>query len=695
MDGGRPRPGHDPRCLLRSHEGAVRRSVVRISALGGGKDANADRFWGSGFFIAPGWVLTCAHVVGNGGGGVLDGATGIDITDWQGNTSEGRVELALPRLEHPDAPSRRWPLPDLALVEVAGAGEAECLWLSDRSAVAPAPASLHGWSRETGELALRFGTGTVTGWDAGGRALLLRGETPVAGCSGGPVVDTARGAVIGVSKGRGPDGGGLAVPVTELREIADTRPGRDLLHRLVRGHDRHHLRRYRQPDTASSWTDLQNAQRISAGGFTPGLRTQLYPLLAELPPPVNPGEVLALADRARKRVIQDPYQPGVEHDPRSWREGAGLLYGLRDSVGGREEGHGPVRDLELEAVLLYAAEVAAAVRRQRRAADEQPLSELCGWLKQASESISKVIRGEIDRTLAAPEGPRARADVIVEIDSSHYGDRYPWRVKLLYKDNNVRPLCGDEEGVPRGELHQTLRGPIAEALRQGDVGEHLADLQLVLPRELFDEPLDSWRLTPPGAAAGGIDPHTMPLGQRRLVYVRDRWRRDQPPIPEWHGRWRGAAAGVMTAVPLRQEVPRHGHSGTSPEGVNAAYRRLSEAPVTAVPVYCGPVADGGAGATAMAAALAAGHAVAIWRRSAPGHTDCADFHERADEFVQSVRTAGELHTRIRSLRRACADPDCPDEKAGWAQDIALLLDPPEPDPSGPLQAPGERPLGGP
>ncbi|MFF4157542.1 trypsin-like peptidase domain-containing protein [Streptomyces sp. NPDC001678] len=710
-------------------EGTARRAVVRISAPGGGYDASGARFWGSGFFIAPGWALTCAHVVGNGGGDVLRGATAVDVTDWQGRTAPGRVAFALPMPADPDVPPRPWRLPDLALLEVEGAEGAECLWLSDRSAVVPAPISLHGWSMDMGELGPRFGVGTATGGDgADGSAMLLRGEIPVAGCSGGPVVDTARGAVIGVCKGRGKDTAGLAVPITALRRLADDLPGRDRLHAVIRAHDRHHYARYRAVGTGAGWTGMQQALRPGpADGFTPVLRTHLFARLAELSPPATPGEVMALVETVKRRVIQEPYQPGVEHDPRSWREGVGLLYDLRDGGHGGHGGTeaGPDRDLELEAVLLYAARVAAAVSRFGAPDDTEPLRELSTWIATQAEPLPDVIRVEIHQILHGgsddPDGPRApsppgtvelrkperrdvepgvaapsgaRADVLVQVDSLVYGDRYPWRVKLLLDGGVVNPLVGDETGVPRARLRETLREPIARALRQGDAGGHLAELHVMLPRELFDEPVDAWRLSPPGADGGGIDPHTLPLGQRRVVVVRDRRRRDEPPTPEWHQRWDGISRGPLTAVPLRREAPLKGHGGPGREGGHAAYGRLSFAADSAVPVYCGEAAAG-AGATAMEAALAAGHAVVIWRRCATGHTDCAEFHRRVSLLVDEARTAGGLPQLIRSLRIACADPEAPDPEAEWARSIALLYDSPlhPPSPGEPLCAPLPRPGG--
>ncbi|RLU99221.1 serine protease [Streptomyces griseocarneus] len=713
--------GRCPRHSLSALDGTVRRAVVRISAPGGGYDPSGDRFWGSGFFIAPGQVLTCAHVVGNGGGGVLAGETAIDITDHRGRTTEGRVALVLPPPDDPERPSRRWKLPDLALVEVDGAEDAECLWLSDRSAVVPARISLHGWSKEVGDLALRSGHGMASGTDGpDGSALLLRGEIPVAGTSGGPVVDTERGAVIGVCKGRGEGDAGLAVPVTALRVLANARPGRDRLHALVRAHDRHHLRRYRTVGTGGSWTGFQHALRpAAAGGFTPVLRTYLFARLAELTPPGTPGEVMKLVDEVKRRMIQGPYQPGIEHDPRTWREGVGLLYDLRDDGTRSQE-----RDLELEAVLLYAARVAAAVSRAGNPADEGPLRELSSWLSGREEPIESFIREEIDQilhggaadpeTLAEPpartgvelrkparrkvepgeEEVRARADVLVEIDSLLYGDAYTWRVKLLREDDVVTFRDDEKEGVPRAGLQEALREPIAEAVRQSDVGDHLAAIEVAVPPELLDEPVDSWRLTPPGAPEHGIDPDSLPLGQRRVVVLRDRRRLDQPAIPEWHRRWNAAVRGPLAAVPLRREVPVRGHDGPGRERESgyAAYDRLSSAEDTAVPVYCGPVSKG-SGADALGVALAAGHALVVWRRCATGHTDCAEFHQQMTALLCDAKTPEGLHRRIRSLRIRCGDPEYPDPDVLWARSIALLHDSPArpPRPDQPLRAPGPRP----
>ncbi|MFC5724809.1 trypsin-like peptidase domain-containing protein [Streptomyces gamaensis] len=682
----------------------VRRAVVRISAPGGAQDTTGERFWGSGFFVAPGWLLTCAHVVGNGGGDVLAGRTPVDVTDWREHTTPGTVALVLRPPRDPQAPPRSWPLPDLALVRAEGAEHAEgteCLWLSERSVVVPAPVGLYGWSRELGEPALRHGLGEARGEDGPrGAGMLLRGEIPVAGCSGGPVVDMRRGTVIGVSKGRGQGDAGLAVPITALRQLADDRPGLTLLHELLRAHDEYHLGRYQAVGEGGGLARLQlTLHPAGTGGLTPDLRAHLFARLAALPPPRTAGEVIAPVQEARKRVIQSLYQPGVVHDPRLWREGVGLLYELHD---GGAAGAG--RDLELEAVLLYAAHVAAAVRGACSAEHDAPLRELCAWVTAAAERLPDVLRAEIQALLSGHPAGSARegrqpadaalADVRVEIDGTVYGSRHAWRVILLRPDG-PQYFDGDEQGARREELSEALREPIAAALRCSDVGEHLAALEVAVPRELFDVPFDDWRLSPPGAPEDDFDPHALPLGHRRVVVLRDRRRHDLGATPEWRRRWKGTARGPMTAVPLRREVPLRGHSGPAREGPHAAYARLSDTEDSAVPVYCGPVASG-PGAAAMAVALTAGHPVVIWRGRTPEHNDCAEFHEQVARLVAEAKTADGLHRRIRNLRIRCADPELPDPEAHWARSIALLLDPPERTglPEGPLRAPSPRPAPG-
>ncbi|WP_326687992.1 MULTISPECIES: trypsin-like peptidase domain-containing protein [unclassified Streptomyces] len=717
-------------------EGAVRASVVRIGAPGDGYDGSSDgsprMFWGSGFLVAPGWVLTCAHVVGKGAAAVWRGERAIGITIGDEEVHSGELAFGLPLPEDPLTPPSPWPFPDLALVRVPGAEDADCLWLSDRSALTPAEIGLYGWmpGPVKGEPMFFSGGGTATGGSAG--PVMLSGGQLTEGCSGGPVVDVRRGAVIGVSKGKGrQQGSGLATPVTALRKLCDTGPrGARVLHEVLTAHDRHHLKRYH--GLGASWPRLHARLGPPAGepahGFTADRRAQLYALFADLEPPTGAGQVLQLANEARNLVLQSPYTLR-EHDPRSWREGAGLLYDPRD---GRAPDDEPSRDLALEAVVLYAAKVCAALTRSgmpRSPQAARAVADLRGWVEATALTLrNDVVRARVPRVL---EGHRpavaARADVLVEIDPDIYGTgRHAWRVALLETgtaeavgaagslaaaggdfgasgeppaapaseagfeaasesepERSATTVAQSREDAPRTALEEAVRSALSLALDQCDVDEHLAAVEFMLPRALFDEPVDQWRARPYDPA-DPFNPHTLPLGQRRLVVLRDRLRKDHGVTPEWRARAGAVAAGPMEAVPLRRDVPGTGHDEPPAEGGQAAYGRLLAAPPGAVPVYCARTGSG-PGARAMAAALAAGHAVALWRHTDSGHTDCAEFHARAAELLREAHAARQLPVRIRTLRNGNADEDAPDPTAVWARHIVLLYDPPH-------RAPGDGPL---
>lgn len=680
----------------------VRSALVRISDPADGYDGRSERYWGSGFFIAPGWVLTCAHVVAKGGSEVWRHERAVGVA-WQGGAAAGQVVLAEPHPERSEQRLDRWDFPDIALVRVPGAQDVSCVRLSERPPVItqPIPVSLHGWSRQTGRAGVRHAVGEAHAVD--GQALLLRWTLPVEGCSGGPVVDLGRGAVIGLNKGRGRDEG-AAVPITALRRLYDT-PGGEILHEVMRDHDRHHLGRYRSLSGEPDWTREQIRLRPpTTQGVGPGRRIHLYGRLAELPPPTGPGEVMKLVDDVKRRVLHDDFRSVLEADPRTWREGVGLLHELRDPL--REA----IQDLGLNAVFLYAARVARHVVDLH--GDSPAVESLVRWIADEAVEAHPAIQQEIAQLLASgrPDAtapvpaatgtatatvrePGARADVLVEIDTPHYGTRFPWRVKLLFDGRTVSPLHGDDRGVERERLPETLRGPLTDALRRGDSGEHLAAVEAVLPRELFDLPIDSWR---PSSDDELVDEFSLTLGQRRIVVIRDAGRRARPPSHEWLKRWRAAEHEPLRAVPLRAEVLGK-NAGRSPhtahirrETPREAYARLSDAEGGAVPVYCGRVGSGD-GLKAMAAALAAGHPLALWRTGPHDHTDCAEFHERAGRLLLEAGKAEGLHRPVRTLRIRAGDEEAdPRDRSAyaWAENLALLFDPPD-------RPPHDPPLHGP
>ncbi|MEU6575380.1 trypsin-like peptidase domain-containing protein [Streptomyces sp. NPDC046805] len=697
----------------------VRPSLARIGVPGDGYATDRDAYWGSGFFIAPGWLLTCAHVVGKGGAAVCRGENAVDVAwesrtpagAWEERTGAGTVVLVKPRPEAPESVRDPWPWPDIALVKVRDSLDVRCLWLSDRTPSTPAPVSVHGWFQWAGELGIRNRDGEAVGSHA--NRLLLSSGLPVEGLSGGPVIDQRYGAVIGVIKGRGRDEG-AAVPITALHELLELRDGGKILREVLRAHDLHHLSLLDEPSPSPypNWTTAQaGLPGYTASGIAPELRARLYGHLAHLPLPTGRGEVVHLVEEVKRQVRGDEHPSLILQEARTWREGAGLLHGLRalDQGGGGKL-------VDLDAVLLYAAKVVRhVVRAQPEEVDRESLGAFTGWIAEQAErhehwAVGEAIRALLDgldgpSSSLAPAAPApssaagtaspARTDVLVKVGAPMYGELHPWSVQLLHDGRDVTPVDGDDHGVRVDKLSETLREPLAKALSQGDHGEHLAAIEVFLPRQLFDLPVDDWQLTPGDAEDDDfMDERSMPLGLRRTVVVRDVLRNGREPSPEWVRRWKGVARGPLAPESLHGRPPADGHPpGARPQGRYAFYGSLSGMADACVPVYCGPV-GGGEGRQAMRDALRAGHPLVLWRRDHHDHDACRGFHQQAVRLLGLAGSAGGLHGPVRDLRIRLADPAAARDQ-GLQGKIAVLFDPPDRPPYGteavrppPLAAPG-------
>ncbi|MGI8809528.1 MAG: hypothetical protein ACR2KK_17150 [Acidimicrobiales bacterium] len=120
--------GVDPNPLI----ALLRECVVRI-------DDGSGSFLGSGFFVAPGVVLACAHVV--------HGATGLRVA-WGEDETEATVIEAVPPLALVSDP-RTYPLPDLVTIDVGDAFAAHpCVRLA-RGRRSASPSTSPGSRRST------------------------------------------------------------------------------------------------------------------------------------------------------------------------------------------------------------------------------------------------------------------------------------------------------------------------------------------------------------------------------------------------------------------------------------------------------------------------------------------------------------------------------------------------------------------
>lgn len=166
------------------------RCVVRVDGDGS--------FRGSGFFVTPTEILTCAHVV--------HGCDEISVA-WDGGRSAAVIAEKLPPLDSGDPRERFFPFPDVALLQTADPADGQpCVQLDPAlPAQGPPPDVLHlvAWTAD------EYAPGAVVRTSAafeyegpllpGGNQLMKLKNGQVAhGFSGGPLLNTHTGGVCGL-----------------------------------------------------------------------------------------------------------------------------------------------------------------------------------------------------------------------------------------------------------------------------------------------------------------------------------------------------------------------------------------------------------------------------------------------------------------------------------------------------------------
>ncbi|MBT2406764.1 MULTISPECIES: trypsin-like peptidase domain-containing protein [unclassified Streptomyces] len=682
-------------------EPLVQAATVRVHAPPDGYETpGTGPTWGSGFFVAPGWVLTCAHVVGEGGGAVRLVGREVGITFSSGGhgatgTVAGRVECVLPERLERHRPGRRslWDLPDLALVRVLAPITHACVWLTDRARPRLEEAAYFGCTEDLGVPEITGRTTRLRGTAANGAAIRLGDDDEIEpGMSGGPVVDLARGEVVGVVKARRhTGGGGLAVSVAQLRTLPMAATGQTgLYRRVMQAHDLYHYDQHLSDlDSRRTWTDVHDELPAGDGDpyggrrLTPGERTTLCGLLAELPPPGSSEAVRELAEAARGEE-PDPALPA----PLNWRDGLGLLH---DPPGGAGEA---------VAMLRYATDVSVADYREPPSpgADE----ELWDWVRATAERLWRPLRRELaerhERGLAerarrrrrsaghAVHGPARPAgvlptgpSVLLEAWAHGWEDVYDWRVSVLAGPARPGLVTPVESGVRAtlAALPEVLRAPLAEGFRRCDTHEAAALLEVAVAPELFGLAVDEW------AVAGGV-----PVGVQRPVVFRH--------ASGGSGSGSGSGSGTGTGVGAEAAAGRWTRVQAGPlldERADCVRGR----PRSPDPGWLAGLADNTVPVHCRAAALEptlgalhvvreAGYGVAVCRRPPedPG-VSCAPFHRGLREELAEAGRGAALPVRMQALRARAhgSDPD-----AYWAAGAGLVWD----DPARPL--PEDEPLQG-
>ncbi|HCA88297.1 MAG TPA: serine protease [Streptomyces sp.] len=652
----------------------VRAATVRIHEPPGGYPSEGPPLWGSGFFVAPNWVLTCAHVAMRGGGGE------VGLT-FEGRTVRGRVEWAEPER----SAGGLWPAPDLALVRLLEPVPHGCVWLTERTSnvLSSEHVAFFGHTELAGTVLEVDGRCSIVGNFGAGSMVRLSNEDEMReGVSGGPLVDLARGEVIGVVKGRrtGKDDGGLAVSVVHLRGLPVpqgpvAREEDDLYQRVVHAHDRHHADRHTDGHHLSTtWTDGQGGLHPGSGhALSPGQRVVLLGLLAELPPPVSTNSLLGLLGEVLGQAAES--RPVA---PRGWRDGLGLLYEFYARKHPQSE---------LEHILRYAVHAATADRpypaspeaerevwewaRDLAAAAEMPRvfrnrlgAERSARLRRRHEpgvTVSAAGRVTVTGADCDTVDPDPRPSVLLGITRRGWErDSYDWLISSVQPSGDVLPLDEGQDGTSLDGLPARLAGPLTEAFRRCDEPTRPATLEVALGQALLGLPVDGWRVP-----AGGP-----PLGVLRPVVVRCSDRphgASEEDLELEQRRWQRLHEGPMEPLVLDCDEGR-------PEPLPDADALRGLGPYT-LPVLCRTAAaDGDAGA--LAGIIDGGFPVALWRRECPDPV-CRSFHRGALRTVTDHKRAGRLPAAVHRLR---AEVGTAALEAYWSQGLALLHD----DPSRPL-----------
>ncbi|MGW4286708.1 VMAP-C domain-containing protein [Streptomyces sp. NPDC004673] len=666
-------------------------ATVRIHHAGAGyAHDEPDGFLGSGFFVAPNWVLTCAHVVHAGEGGEVTVVYRTSPYD-EPRAVPARVAAMLPEQTGRPVPGS-WPAPDLALVRLREPVGHTCVYLSER----PNPhfggtrVFYAGWTAPRGRLQILDGRltvqGTISAWSPEEQIRLGQNDLP-SGVSGGPVVDPVRGEVVGVLKSRADHGGGgTSIGVERLRTLRLPADGDDVYQSVVHAHDRYHRDRQRDADSPDpTWTDIQSELGARPGRIlSPQQRGELLGLLADLPPPVSTRGLLDLL-----RSLPDFRVPSLVPAPRGWRDGLGLLY-----EHARQDG-------ALKLVLEYAMGVLSAARPPTPStlAAERALWE---WVRHAAAGLDSGYRHTLARRRAellgraqvthrhagdtgipAPEhklpAPLAPAVLLVVLRRGWEPDHCDWSVSVGGGPDQEPTRLYEGERAPLDGLADHVAAPLAEAFRHADEPGRPATLYAALPHLHLGLPVDDWRLGPDAVPLGAERPVLVRCSDRDQLPEEERRTRsapwetydDEDPDAERRDRWRRLRQAQAEVLDCDDGVRR-------PVPDAAVLRGLAP---HAVPVLCRSgdprFPDDPA---ALGRVLQAGFGVVLWRRR-PGAV-CGEFHRGVKTVVDDGDGALFLPDAVHALRRRLGAGDT---ESYWAHGTALLYD----DPHRPLPGTGD------
>ncbi|WBB93440.1 trypsin-like peptidase domain-containing protein [Verrucosispora sp. WMMC514] len=593
---------------------------------------------GSGTWIAPGAVLTCAHVVPDVGMKVEVG--------WHGQVLTGTVTDRTPQ----DGYGNLWPYPDLAIIQVTEPPSHPCAWLSE----APPTGDLLvlGHSATLGEgLRLRAADAHLGGWHefGNGRLWQFAGLEVVPGMSGGPVLDLDVGAVCGIvttTVGEGADRGGYLVPIDALRQLP-AQPGQHRRHDLLAAHDRFHHRRPAWPRHRGRAVD-----RL----VLPTEEAQFLGLVAELAPPTQDGLL-----RIYGRFCADNRPP------------ANLLTAYRDLLYALLDNAGPPAQVVWSVVEMAHHLVRAAPQTVRQ--------ELHDWITAFAARHRQIEQLQsLRQTMAFIEGHGGVVSIQI-VPGSAQAQRFRLTVTVQDTARGHQVFYQDPDAVHTlTDVMQAVSEQLRYALSWLG-GSPL--IEFVVPVELFDEPFDELTPTRP----------YLTLGRKYRTVLRDYDRQaDELTWHDWQRRWHATSTSPVDVrwITCREHLSQIEFSAELEQRPQTSVIALTRQPSSYAPAI-----------DMLRVALESGLPIGLWRRGAcpehdhaAAHPDCTG--QRFYEASRAILTDGEvsdLPEAVRLLRNRIAS-QCPDPTDRDCHGVVLLYDDPTRTicPLAPIRQPPYQPL---
>ncbi|MFF7977170.1 trypsin-like peptidase domain-containing protein [Streptomyces sp. NPDC007905] len=536
---------------------------------------------GTGFFVAPGFVVSCAHVAG------VEAGLPARVR-WNDQSYEAVVLAA--SADAPERSSALYAFPDLAVVKLLDPPEGHpCVWLDMARPLQGTELTAVGFTDTLQACAaaprrVRLTAGGRTAQASGQLVELVDGEINP-GLSGGPVLNHTSAGVCGVVKATRLEDttmGGFAVPVDALRLIDP-----EVYRTVVENHDRFHQSdpRWRM---LSDRMEQTHVGEVSEGAFD----RHFLGLLSALPDSHDAGRSHSAAFLA----VAAPGTPLPERPMLAHRDVYTELTALL-----------PPPDGELPYELAFCADLA----RELAGVPAGVSGAVTELRDQVLIDAGRLGLGDAVRArLAGGRVPARRPSVIGRVRHS-LRDRSLYHVMAwrFRSPHDIVPGASESSALPLREALVLLSDLLAQQIvLMGDTPQRRGLIELILPREVLDEDFADWRLWP--------EFEYWSLGRKYDLVVRPLERHEAPYLhAAWEERWRhleGKRVGEALVCVCGRDRQRQA----------ALDALFNNDPALAALTLAGsprqsPVAD------AYMVALTSGVPMMLWRRgSVPGPPVC-------------------------------------------------------------------------